>query len=59
MSRGKKKTEVRSLNSADVIVDWPLQAALFGLAFSYACYIERPRGWADSTLIEVSDCKCR
>ena len=62
--RGKATTIVRSFSSVNVVVDWPLQAALFGLLFSYACYIERPRGWADSSLIEVhhlfrsSDVKC-
>ena len=59
VSHVKRKTTVRGFNGTDLIVDWPLQAALFGLAFSYACYIERPRGWADSSLIEVSHCNCR
>lgn len=47
------KTQIQAFSSADFAVDWPLQAGLFGLLFSYACFLERPRGWADSELVEV------
>lgn len=40
-------------NSTDFVVDWPLQTAITGLLFSYACFVQRPRGWADSSLVEV------
>ena len=53
-SRRESVTTAYSYHSTDLVLDWPLQAALFGLLFSYACYVERPRGWADSSLIEVS-----
>jgi len=49
----KIKTQIQAFSSADFAVDWPLQAGLFGLLFSYACFLQRPRGWADSELIEV------
>ena len=49
----KIKTQIQAFSSADFAVDWPLQAGLFGLLFSYACFLQRPRGWADSDLTEV------
>lgn len=32
---------------------WAEQLAACGLALAYACWLDRPQGWADSNLIEV------
>lgn len=48
-----RRVSAQDLNSTIVNFDWPLQASMLGLLFSYACYAERPRGWADSSFVEV------
>ena len=47
------RVSAQDLNITIVDIDWPLQASILGLLFSYACYAERPRGWADSSFVEV------
>ena len=32
---------------------WAEQLAACGLAFAFACWLQRPHGWADNVLIEV------
>ena len=47
------RVSAQDLNITIVDIDWPLQASILGLLLSYACYAERPRGWADSSFVEV------
>ena len=44
---------LQASDSTSFAVDWPLQFAVSGLLLSLACWTERPRGWADSDLVEV------
>ena len=45
---------LQASNNTGFVVDWTLQSAVSGLLLSYACWTQRPRGWADSDLIEVN-----
>lgn len=39
--------------SGQVWPDWLTNAGVVALAAAAACWVERPRGWADSSLLEV------
>ena len=43
----------RCAHGDGVLQTWAEQLSVFGLVAAYACWLQRPQGWADSNLIEV------